>query len=212
MQLSAPHGSIVILSGSRLFWNVCEAQWATESTFTLTHTGNIINLAAAGVGATLTHIWYSRAKRHTTTSTDEQSLPLGWARFSPPLSRTHRAPGWRTGASSVSHHPPMPRSRFLGMAALSSWLDWSSLCAESKLLVRRCLVLPEMYIVQSQKKLILLTNTSKGFICTTQTQIKQFSKILKKVEVEILFPEEAQFRFSTMLNTKLCIKFKTDFT
>ena len=51
--------------------------------------------------------------------------------FSPPLSRTHRAPGWRRGPS-VSQHCPLPRSLFLGMAALSSWLGWSSLYADSK--------------------------------------------------------------------------------
>lgn len=147
MQPSPPHGSIVILGGSRLFWNVCEAQWVTESTLTLTHACNIINLAAAGVGAALAHIsttphallqtnWHTNL--HTPTSThstrsgpDKQSLLLGWALFSPPLSRTHRAPGWRRGPS-VSQHRPLPRSLFLGMAALSSWLGWSSLYADSK--------------------------------------------------------------------------------
>lgn len=60
MQLSAPYGSIVILVGSRLFWNVCEAQWATESTFTLTHACCVINLAAAGAGGALAHISATR--------------------------------------------------------------------------------------------------------------------------------------------------------
>lgn len=32
----------------------------------------------------------------------------------------------------VSQHCPLPRSLFLGMAALSSWLSWSSLCADFK--------------------------------------------------------------------------------
>ncbi len=66
MQLSAPHGSIVILGGSRLFWNVCEAQWVTESTFTLTHVCNIINLDAAGVGA--------RTHKHNTARTGADKL------------------------------------------------------------------------------------------------------------------------------------------
>ena len=153
MQLSAPHGSIVILGGSRLFWIVCEAQWVTESTFTLTHACDIINLAVARVGThththahTHTHMHATGADKNDAqkklTHTDKYTLNTlraltskasRWAGlfFSPPLSRTHRAPGWRRGPS-VSQHCPLPRSLFLGMAALSSWLGWSSLYADSK--------------------------------------------------------------------------------
>lgn len=66
MQPSAPHGSIVILGGSRLFWNVCEAQRVTESTFALTHACHVINLAAAGVGA--------RTRKHNTARTGADKL------------------------------------------------------------------------------------------------------------------------------------------
>lgn len=134
MQLSAPRGSIVILSGSRLFWNVCEARWVTESTFTLTHACDIINLSAALAHTGPTRHAPVQTNSHATRSeSDKRCLLLGWALWSPPLSRTHRAPGWRRGPS-VSQHCPLPRSRFLGMAAFSSWLDWSSLNADSRLL------------------------------------------------------------------------------
>lgn len=83
---------------------------------------------------THTHNLCTPTRTHSTRSeSDKQSLLLGWALFSPPLSRTHRAPGWRRGPS-VSQHCPLPRSLFLGMAAFSSWLDWSSLYADSRLL------------------------------------------------------------------------------
>lgn len=89
--------------------------------------------ARTGAGE-LTHNVCTPTSTHSTRSEpDKQSLLLGWAPFAPPLSRTHRAPGWRRGPS-VSQHCPLPRSLFPGMAAFSSWLDSSSLYADSKLL------------------------------------------------------------------------------
>ena len=170
MQLSAPHGSIVILGGSRLFWIVCEAQWVTESTFTLTHACDIINLGSVLSSRTHTHahththththmhahtplVQTNMTRKKICTHTDKYTLNTlraltsrasCWAGllFSPPLSRTHRAPGWRRGPS-VSQHCPLPRSLFLGMAALSSWLGWMlSVC---RLQAAGCLVLPGIY-------------------------------------------------------------------
>lgn len=131
---------------------ILECVWGPVGDRIHIHTGTcvckIINLDAAGVGAVLAHKsttpralvqtnWHTNLSTltctHSTSSgPDKHSLLLGWALFSPPLSRTHRAPGWRRGPS-MSQHCPLPRSLFLGMAALSSWLGWSSLYdADSK--------------------------------------------------------------------------------
>lgn len=101
MQLSAPHGSIVILGGSRLFWNVCEAQWVTESTFTLTHVCNIINLAAAGVGAALAHIWAQR-RTHRCEQTDTQTYAHWQVHTQHAQGLTSKASCW-AGLSSLLH-------------------------------------------------------------------------------------------------------------
>ena len=131
MQLSAPHGSIVILGGSRLFWIVCEAQWVTESTFTLTHACDIINLAVARVGThthmhthTCTHTYtharhwcrqkwrakktYAHRQVHTqhAQGPDKQSLPLGRALLLSSTEQNSQGSGLEEGTQCVSTLSP----------------------------------------------------------------------------------------------------------
>lgn len=74
----------------------------------------------------------------------------------------------------MSQHRPLPRSLFLGMAALSSWLGWSSLYADSKpLAVYSC---QEFIILHRGTFFSPLTNKSRDPILynpdTVQNQVK----------------------------------------
>ena len=133
MQLSAPHGSIVILGGSRLFWIVCEAQWVTESTFTLTHACDIINLGSVLSSRTHTHAhththththacthatgadkhdtqknMYAHRQVHTqhAQGPDKQSLLLGWAPLLSSTEQNSQGSGLEEGTQCVSTLSP----------------------------------------------------------------------------------------------------------
>lgn len=175
MQLSAPHGSIVILSGRRLFWIVCEARWVTE--FTLTHACNIINLCArtqnmARTGADKLTQTYAHQRGHSQHSLAWQAKPpvgLG----SPPSSTEQNSQGSRLeeGTQCVSTLSPAKvsvsgdgSSQQLARLELSEcWLQAAG-----------CLVLPGILEFSSHRENLLLPHKyEQGLIIQKQNKGNQ---------------------------------------
>lgn len=102
----------------------------------------------------------------------------------------------------MSQHRPLPRSLFLGMAALSSWLGWSSLYADSKpLAVYSC----QEFIILHRGTSFPLTNKSRDSILynpdtTKSGQICDILFVIKKIRSHQHLKQHNFMTKSTLFN------------